>query len=411
MNRMSFFAAILSASLLFGGSGGSFAKAPAQIAAAPAKVTAPASSSRQLEKGLAWLADHQLKNGGWGQGDESAQMGNSMEGMVSTPNVADSSMAVLAFLRAGHTPLQGKYKNNVARGIGYILSEIEASDQNSLYVTQVRGTRVQAKIGTYVDTFTALMVLTEAKGLMGSPEENKRLDKARAKVVAKVEKNQQADGRFGDQGWAPALTQGLAAKSLNKAARAGDKIDRKVMERVDKQSQAGFDAPSGSFSAEGTAGVSLYGGAAQSASIAETAATFKDEEARLEREVKEAKTEDDRSRAKNRIAEGRKAVQVAQDAEKALLKQLDDPQFIAGFGNNGGEEFLSYLFVSETLAARNDKEWKEWNGKITRLLHNVQNQDGSWTGHHCITGRTFVTSAAVLVLTADHSPGTKLAGK
>ena len=25
--------------------------------------------------------------------------------------------------------------------------------------------------------------------------------------MAKIEKNQQADGRFGDQGWAPALTQ------------------------------------------------------------------------------------------------------------------------------------------------------------------------------------------------------------
>src|SRR5689334_20484421 len=43
--------------------------------ASPLKAKALSST---VEKGLAWLASHQLKGGGWGQGDESAQMGNSM---------------------------------------------------------------------------------------------------------------------------------------------------------------------------------------------------------------------------------------------------------------------------------------------------------------------------------------------
>ena len=34
----------------------------------------------------------------------------------------------------------------------------------------------------------------------------------------------------------------------------------------------------------------------------------------------------------------------------------------------------------------------------------VQNGDGSWTGHHCITGRTFCTAAALLVLMSDRAP-------
>jgi hypothetical protein len=34
----------------------------------------------------------------------------------------------------------------------------------------------------------------------------------------------------------------------------------------------------------------------------------------------------------------------------------------------------------------------------------VQNQDGSWTGHHCITGQTFCTAAALLTLMADRTP-------
>jgi hypothetical protein len=31
----------------------------------------------------------------------------------------------------------------------------------------------------------------------------------------------------------------------------------------------------------------------------------------------------------------------------------------------------------------------------------MQNEDGTWAGHHCITGRVAVTSAAILMLVAD----------
>jgi hypothetical protein len=41
---------------------------------------------------------------------------------------------------------------------------------------------------------------------------------------------------------------------------------------------------------------------------------------------------------------------------------------------------------------------------MTANLNRVQNQDGSWSGSHCITGRTFCTSTALLVLMADRTP-------
>jgi hypothetical protein len=34
----------------------------------------------------------------------------------------------------------------------------------------------------------------------------------------------------------------------------------------------------------------------------------------------------------------------------------------------------------------------------------MQNEDGTWAGHHCITGRVAVTSAAILILQADREP-------
>ena len=36
-------------------------------------------------------------------------------------------------------------------------------------------------------------------------------------------------------------------------------------------------------------------------------------------------------------------------------------------------------------------------------LCNAQNEDGSWAGQHCITGRTFCTSSALLTLLVDRT--------
>jgi hypothetical protein len=60
--------------------------------------------------------------------------------------------------------------------------------------------------------------------------------------------------------------------------------------------------------------------------------------------------------------------------------------------------------ISESLVVKGGNAWKQWDASITNNLNHVQNEDGSWTGHHCITGRTFCTSAALLVLMADRTP-------
>jgi hypothetical protein len=97
-----------------------------------------------------------------------------------------------------------------------------------------------------------------------------------------------------------------------------------------------------------------------------------------------------------------------------IIRQLDDKQFIAGFGNNGGEEFLSYMNISEMLVVKGGAEWQSWDKSIADNLVRVQNKDGSWSGDHCITGRTFCTSAALLTLLADRAPvplAAKIQGK
>src|SRR4029453_9693194 len=78
-------------------------------------------------------------------------------------------------------------------------------------------------------------------------------------------------------------------------------------------------------------------------------------------------------------------------------------RYVAGFGNNGGEEFLSYLNLGESMGERGGKDWEDWRAKMQSTLCSAQNEDGSWAGQHCITGRTFCTSSALLTLLVDRT--------
>jgi len=371
----------------------------------------PKPISKTIERGLAWLAQRQLKGGGWGQGDEAAGMGHTMDGMRDVANVADTSMALLAFLRAGHAPNHGEYRDTVQRGLDYVLAEVEASDTDGLAVTKVTGTRVQAKIGPYADTFAALMVLTEARGQMRDGIANARLDAALKKVVKKIEQSQRADGTWDGQGWAPVLSQAMAAKGMNRAAQNGIAVSEEVLDRLEQQAHSQVNTTTRTFAADGAAGVGLYGGAAASAAARDSATTRKakaeDMKARAKKAGgKELKSPDAPTKAEIAVAEARatQSDAAASGVEGALIANLENPQFIAGFGNNGGEEFLSYMMISETLVMKGGDEWARWDKAITSLVGGVQNEDGSWTGHHCITGRTFCTAAALLVLMGDRTP-------
>jgi len=44
---------------------------------------------------------------------------------------------------------------------------------------------------------------------------------------------------------------------------------------------------------------------------------------------------------------------------------------------------------------------EKWNADIKAKVINLQNDDGTWSGHHCITGRVAVTSAAILTMLVD----------
>ena len=89
---------------------------------------------------------------------------------------------------------------------------------------------------------------------------------------------------------------------------------------------------------------------------------------------------------------------------KEIAGQLSNDRFVTGFGSIGGEEFFSWINISESLHRTGGPAWEKWNADMKAKLLKIQNEDGTWAGQHCITGRVAVTSAAILLLTADREP-------
>jgi len=365
----------------------------------------PKALSENVKKGLEWLVRQQQENGGWAQGEESAQMGRGMGQIKDTPNVGDTCAAILALLRSGSTPKEGPYAAHIRKGLEFICKSIEAATGNDLYVTSVRGTRLQMKLGTYVDTFLASMVLAEVKEQMADEGGRKRVLEALETVVSKIQRNQKADGTFGETGWANSLSTAVASKGLNRAAQNGQAVDLVALDRAQAEGQRGFNGKDGRFDAAASAGVDLYASASSLTKMRESSNTYRAQGEELRRQLAAAETPAEKKEEIRKTIESyEKNEQVLKQAQEAIQKKINDPRFVAGFGSNGGEEFLSHMNIGESLVVDGGKAWEDWDQKMTENLNRIQNADGSWTGHHCITGRTFCTSAALLCLMVDRAP-------
>ncbi|MGJ8643251.1 MAG: hypothetical protein ACSHX9_07575 [Luteolibacter sp.] len=384
--------------------------APPQEDPAPPKPLSPIT-----KKGLTWLLKSQNADGGWGQGGGWRINTKSGSGRVEGENVADPSdiantaTVLQCMLRAGACLDSGDYSAEASRAADFLLQEIAKDDDSeTLFITTIRDTQIQSKIGRYVDTFLAAQILADLKGKMISPESEKQRAELLDHVVAKIEKHQQEDGAFaGNDGWAATLSQGLCSRSLNSAFKAGAKVDLAVLERDHKQNAIGLDRNTGVVvgSTVSDAGVEIYRYASKLGGM--TSFRENNDERRVELE----KTIASPTAAPTEKEAGKKELEEIKqaDADQAVLLkqvagQVKNKGFVAGFGNNGGEEFISFINIGEALHAKGGDDWIEWEKQMAETIGKAQNEDGSWAGQHCITGRTFCTASALMVLMSDRAP-------
>ena len=342
-----------------------------------------------VDKGLKWLVSVQGDDGGWGQDGGATSYIRKSERLESTGNdMANTAVAAEALLHAGNTPSSGPYKESFRRAVTFILQHADKSPAEGLAITVMTGTQIQRKLGPYIDTFLTSKLLAELDGQMGDPQLNARIRKNLEKCVAKIEKNQLKDGSWNVAGgWAPILGTSMASQSLFLAQKKGVAVDSAAVAKVDAYTQSSALQGAG---AGGGVGAGRGGDTAMSVAVTTASAGVPLYKSAQELEQL-TRTEKDRAKNKVRIDE--------------INGQLSDARFATGFGSIGGEEYFSYLNVSESLRRTGGPVWDKWNDETKTKILKTQNEDGTWAGHHCITGRVAVTSAAILNLLADRESG------
>jgi hypothetical protein len=275
-------------------------------------------------------------------------------------------------------------------------------------------------LGPYIDTFLTSKLLAELDGQMGNAQANLRVRRSLEKCVAKIEKNQLKDGSWNVAGgWAPILGTSLASQSLYAAQAKGVAVAQMTMAKVDTYTLASA-APAGVVGSGAGIGAGSGGGVGAGAGAgAATEIVSRDSARSFAVGGLSSRTEVSAVSAGvplyERAQEMEQLSRTEADRKKnapainSIEKELSDQRFVAGFGSVGGEEFFSYLNISDSLHRAGGEPWHKWNQEMTARLLTMQNEDGTWAGHHCITGRVAVTSAAILMLMVDREPAAPVA--
>ena len=359
-----------------------------QAASAPGSST---TTRAAVERGARWLASVQGADGGWGQdGGDPSSIRRDQPFESQGNDVANTALAALALLRAGD-----KYRPNVERAVDFIMKRVEASPVDGLSITNGTPTQVQRKLGPFIDTFVATMLLAKVDGTFNKST-NAKVRSGLQKCIAKIERNQTKDGSWNaGGGWAPLLGTSLASRSLDEAQKKGLAVNRDVLARLDaytlknqkdRDSMARGGGIGGAGSGAGV-GRSVAETVVVSGALPAAAGVHLYQDAQALEQL--SRTPESRQQNAKEIA--------------AINGRLGDTKFVEGYGSIGGEEFFSYLNISDSLKRSGSKEWKDWYSKISEKILKLQNNDGTWAGHHCITGRCAVTSAAILNLTSDNA--------
>lgn len=126
-----------------------------------------AQSEQSVADALKWLALHQLPDGGWnfdltqcptckGKCDGS--------GIAGPARIAATSLALLPFLGAGQTHVEGQYKEVVHNGLYFLMGRAKREDENVLSLFELEGTMYSHGLATIV--LCEAYAMSKDKGLL-----------------------------------------------------------------------------------------------------------------------------------------------------------------------------------------------------------------------------------------------------
>jgi len=311
---------------------------------------AEASFTKDSEKAVAvsldWLKKTQNQDGGCGVDI----------GQVS--DIGTSAIVGLALMAQGSSPLQGPHKKMLNRLTRFLVTQAENMPNHD--ITGQTATQLQSKIGRHAHSFFAALFFSQ---VMGQGENQAAVESSLKRVVGAIVRAQEKNGSWGSSSWAPVLGTVMGWVSLRASHQAGLTVGaapQKTAEHLLETMQSNLTGQRGWMH-------QLYKNATGIRVLFE-------------------------------MQEEQQAI--AQKAFKDVLELVTKGN--TPFTQAGGEEFLAFHLITETMLKKGGDDWNAWFPVVRDKLITVQNRDGSWTGHHCITSRTFCSAAAILVLTSPY---------
>ena len=353
--------------------------------------------------GEKWLVQAQNKDGGWGAGSHSNQREMNPHKVPSDP--ATTAMSAMALYRVGHSINSGPYQKTLREALNFILKEIQ-DNRNDQYITKVRGTQIQSKLGQHIDAIMSLQFLNQIYPTLTEQALKDEVQQAIQICVNKVEQSIDNNGKVGGSGWAGVLQSSFAGAGLEMAAKnAGIQVDTVKLQKARDYQKSNYNPSNENVKTSDGAGIMLY-------SVSSSVRNSAEESREAEKAMKKAKAEgkidkDAEINEKNLIEIGvapetAKTYDVAYKVyQSAKVKAMKD-EVMNGFGSNGGEEFMSFLQTGESMMVNQDDTWMKWYDNVSGRLMKIQNNDGSWHGHHCITSPVFCTATCLLILTIEN---------
>lgn len=360
-----------------------------------------------ISKGELWLIQAQNPDGGWGAGSRNNQKERNPHAVSSDP--ATTAMSAMALYRCGFSMEKGEHKETLKKSVLFLLNEID-KNQNSPYITQIRGTQIQGKLGEHIDAILTLQFFNQLLPTIKDDSMKKRVKDGIQVCVDKIEKSMGDSGKVGGSGWAGVLQSSFANSGLEMASKNKDiKVDKAKIQQAREYQKSNYNPESESAKTEDGAGIMLY---AVSSSVRNSAEEAKEVNQLFKKAKAEGKIERDAVLNEQNLErlgyskEKAKSYDVANKVYQSAKVTAMKEDVLSGFGNNGGEEFLSFLQTGESMIVNQDDDWKKWYDNIGGRMMQIQNADGSWNGHHCITSPAFCTATCLMILSVENDINT-----
>jgi hypothetical protein len=306
------------------------------------------------EKATRWLLAAQNPDGSWG------------DNPGSPGEVGNTAIACLALLAHGSTPTRGQHFRPLQRGFEWLSQRTRGYVEGKALD---RTTLIHRKLGNNADLYLVALLYSQSTALSPQAWEDERLRDELRRMVRHIAGLQKANGEW-ETSYEPMLTTIAAWQALKQAHAAGIVIDHASAAKVVRYlRQDCLEASTGVFR--------------------------ENKWGRAERFVTQA--------GGVRVLVGENLGGEA-DVQRAIgvIARMRFDQDVGGA--TGGEEFLGAVYATQALFLERADAYAAWYERITKALHAGQNADGSWLGHHCITGRVFCTACSIMtLLTPDRS--------